>query len=77
MSNENGDYIIDAVATRLYTPEGVRVYIGWTCHRLSGHNESRNSWMTACGEAFGPAGRFRETLDPLTCVICMAARLAR
>lgn len=70
--NEDGELIIDAVAKRLYTPEGVRVYIGWICHRLSHHNEYRNSWMTVCGDSFGPAGRFRETYDPLTCIACIA-----
>lgn len=70
MSNEDGERIIDAVVDRLYTPAGVRVYIGWTCHRLAGQNDFRGGWYAACGEVFGPAGGFRETYDALTCIAC-------
>lgn len=77
MSNEDGELLIDALNKRMYAPLGVRAYIGWTCHRIVRHDEGRNSWMTACDEAFGPAGRFRETLDPLTCVTCIAKEARR
>jgi hypothetical protein len=69
--NEDGERIIDAVNKRLYTPAGVRVYIGWTVHRLIGHDDHRG-WYAGCGEAFGPAGGLRETYDALTCIVCAA-----
>lgn len=72
MSNEDGELLIDAINARLYSPMGVHVYIGWTCHRILYHHGGFNSWMTVCGDSFGPAGNFRETLDPLTCIRCAA-----
>lgn len=77
MPNEDGELLITACASRLYTQAGVRVYIGWTCHRLVRHDEYRNSWIALCGEAFGPAGNFRETYDALTCITCAAGAYRR
>jgi len=63
--------LIDALASRLYHPLGVRVCFYQLVHRVA-RCDDYDCWWTVCGLSYGRAGDALEEADALTCITCAA-----